>query len=798
MAACVTTASRILNVSVVFRSVAFLLLMATIFEGRPARAADLETWRHCMQLQDPALSTTACSTIIDAARETPDNLAYAFLYRARAAAYCSHKDQAIRDFHDALKRDATLVHAWYGIGQLAMAAEDFSSAEQAFSKAIEANGEDADVDRYAPDSPGLFRYEPLRARGYARFKKEDIDQAVSDYNAAIKTCPTCAAPYRNRGAAFARQHRLDEAFADFNHAIALNPRAFEGFFIRGYVLSRMRRFQDAIVNYSEALRLRPKAKTILRARADAYSSLGKTKEADEDRKRADTVEAEVKDDRRAACGKGESEADPAEAQEEAEAVAPASDPAALDDAALAALFTGKKWQAKQGLWSVDMEFRRDGTFRQRARDDTQGGNVQVTTDGAWFAAQGKLCLYTNSVLCVSAHKANGNITLARADGTLEYVGPEAKLQSVSLDNSTAPIAEYPLDEKFHPAPAGIAKSPKTMLYNLERLGISPRMRDPPQDYLAAQIRKGEGWDVIDADFPPRLDTQYMARGTASPFAAAVHVARRIKELKAKGYQRIFVGGQFIGGWAALALSTQPKLPLDGIVMLSPLCCSGRVSEETGAPSSDFINNKLYFEQLVARDLYPTVAVFFAGDGWDPGGRGETTSKTLAQRSIASLVIDRPEGFEGENSMWLPVFDYLYRNCITAFLSAPKNAQCAPPDLTNRDFRTIFSSNQLPDVQSRLVDPTTLIGKEFLSFPTPQTFKIASADSTVLKSHEAGERAVASSFRDGKYCITQKVRFQWPVDTDEQCYVIVRWSDTEMLLLDAQGKQVRQWWIGEHD
>ena len=661
-----------------------------------AQAAGLDTWRHCMQLSDEALSEASCSTIIDAPTESDDNLAYAYLYRARAETFCFRKEQAIKDFTAALQRDPTLVHPWYGFGQLAMASKDYVGAEQAFSKAIEAKGEDADVDRFTSDSPGVFRSEPLRARGYARYKKGDMAGALADLTAAIKLCPTCATAYQDRGIVLAHERRIEEAFADFNRAIALNPRAALGFYMRGFVLAQMQKFDQAIPNFSEAIRLNPGARGSYRARAEAYAKLGKTKEADEDRRRADAIDTESTNKRRSSCGSADPDADPAAGEEEAESAAPPADPTALTDAALTALLSGKKWQAKEGIWSVEAEFRHDGTFRQRASDSTQGGKLQVTTDGAWMAAQGRLCLFTNALVCMTGHSAGGTLTLTRADGTVEYSGPDTKLPGISLDNATAPIKEYPLDEKLVAAPPGTpaSKGPKTLLYYIHGLPISPRMHNPALPYFVEQIRKSEGWDVIDADFPLKIDTQYMVRDNASTFAAAAYVARRLKELKGKGYQRIFVAGQMMGGWTALALSTQEKLPLDGIVMIAPACCSPRASEETGAPSSDFESNKLYYEQLIRHDRYPTVAVFFAKDAFDPGGRGEATTAALAQSKLASLVIDQPQGFSGEGSVWLPVFDYSYRECIVAFLKARSTTQCPPRKITSADFRTTFTARQI--------------------------------------------------------------------------------------------------------
>jgi tetratricopeptide (TPR) repeat protein len=777
-----------------------LSINGVIFDTDPGVAADLPTWRHCMQLSNPALSETACSTIIDSQNETDQNLAYAYLYRARAEASCSRRQQATTDFTAALQGDPTLVHAWYGLGQLAMSAQDYVGAEPAFTKAIEADGEDADVDRVTPDSPGTFRAELLNARGSARYKKGDMAGALADLTAAIKMCPTCTGAYRNRAIALVSERRIDEALADLNHTLALNPRSIISFYMRGAVFARTQKFDQAIVNFSEAIRLNPRARASYRARAAAYDKTGKTKEAIEDRQKADTIDAELKLKAGAACGGSAADADSAEGEGEVgvgEARDSSTASETLGDPALMALVSGKKWPAKQGLWSVELEFRRDHTFRQRARDDAQGGKLQVTVDGAWFTGQGRLCLYTSAELCLTAQRAKGAVIFARQDGTPEFVGQESKFQAIRTENSSAPVAEYPLDEQFHAAPPGSAKGPKTLLYNIERTAEPPRTNKWPEEYLTTQLRVFQGWDVVDADLSPKRETQHMAQGTASAFAVASYVARRIKEFKGKGYQRIFVSGQLIGGWAALALSTQAKLPIDGIILFSPFCCNSRLNQGTDSPTKDFINNGLYFEQLIAQDTYPTVAVFFSGDDWDPGGRAEIARAALRRNKVASLVIDKPRGFSGETSMWLPVFDFLYRDCIVAFLGSPKTALCPYRRLPSADFRTVFTSRQLPDIGSRQIDPATLVGKEFASYPTPQLHTILSTNSTLLIGHEAGQRTVPSEFRDGRYCVRERIRFQWPVDTNEHCYIIARWSMGEMMLVDGQQK-TSEWWVEKRD
>ena len=63
-------------------------------------------------------------------------------------------------------------------------------------------------------------------------------------------------------------------------------------------------------------------------------------------------------------------------------------------------------------------------------------------------------------------------------------------------------------------------------------------------------------------------------------------------------------------------------------------------------NAEFANNGLLFDQLVARVRYPTAAIFFAEDEFEPGDRGTNAVKTLTEHHVANLIIDHPSGFAG--------------------------------------------------------------------------------------------------------------------------------------------------------
>src|SRR5215469_6512565 len=61
-------------------------------------------------------------------------------------------------------------------------------------------------------------------RGLAKKKKGDLNEAMADYNQALKLNPKLAVGYNNRGNVKLRKGDPGGAIADYNQAIQLNPR----------------------------------------------------------------------------------------------------------------------------------------------------------------------------------------------------------------------------------------------------------------------------------------------------------------------------------------------------------------------------------------------------------------------------------------------------------------------------------------------------------------------------------------------------------------------------------------------
>ncbi len=105
------------------------------------------------------------------------------------------------------------------------------------------------------------------------------DEAIQDYDEAIKLDPNYKEAFFNRGLALAVLEKFDEAIQDYDEAIKLDPNYKEAFFNRGLALAALDKFDEAIKDYDEAIKLDPKNKEAFYNKGLALVALGKCSEA---------------------------------------------------------------------------------------------------------------------------------------------------------------------------------------------------------------------------------------------------------------------------------------------------------------------------------------------------------------------------------------------------------------------------------------------------------------------------------------------------------------------------------------
>jgi len=87
------------------------------------------------------------------------------------------------------------------------------------------------------------------------YEKQELDQALEDYNQAIQLNPDLAKAYSNRGAVYGKQGKLEKALEDFNQAIQLNPDLAEAYRNRGIIYKKQGNQEKAIQDLEKAASL---------------------------------------------------------------------------------------------------------------------------------------------------------------------------------------------------------------------------------------------------------------------------------------------------------------------------------------------------------------------------------------------------------------------------------------------------------------------------------------------------------------------------------------------------------------
>jgi len=122
----------------------------------------------------------------------------------------------------------------------------------------------------------------FRGRGSVYYRQGKFELAISDYTEAIRLNPDNALAYHNRGVVYAKKQEFDKSIADFTEGIRLSPIVAKAYFDRGVIFGNRGDRDKAVADYTKAIELNPEF-------ADAYNNRGNVyiKEGDLSRALAD-------------------------------------------------------------------------------------------------------------------------------------------------------------------------------------------------------------------------------------------------------------------------------------------------------------------------------------------------------------------------------------------------------------------------------------------------------------------------------------------------------------------------------
>jgi tetratricopeptide (TPR) repeat protein len=136
----------------------------------------------------------------------------------------------------------------------------------------------------APSAAGYFN----RAGVYQRL--QEPEKALADFTAALQVDPKYVPALIARAEENYAHGQLPASLEDYSRVIQVDPSNATAYFERGNVLSDLQKFMEAFSDYSESLKLKPDQPDVLYNRAVAAERIGRLKDAENDRRRAQELD----------------------------------------------------------------------------------------------------------------------------------------------------------------------------------------------------------------------------------------------------------------------------------------------------------------------------------------------------------------------------------------------------------------------------------------------------------------------------------------------------------------------------
>jgi tetratricopeptide (TPR) repeat protein len=173
-----------------------------------------------------------------------DTIFDAYNNRATAYAMLGINDSALADFDKALALRATNKDA---IGNRALLIKNMAAAKES---TIESTSKKIDSD---PKNPTLYFQ-----RGFQHYQKKEYDEALTDYNRAIKLDDNYADALYYRAIVFDMQNKAKEAITDYTKVIKINSKYEGAYNNRGIQYGKAGKLELALNDFIAVEKINPK------------------------------------------------------------------------------------------------------------------------------------------------------------------------------------------------------------------------------------------------------------------------------------------------------------------------------------------------------------------------------------------------------------------------------------------------------------------------------------------------------------------------------------------------------------
>ena len=216
---------------------ASLALIALCWGAGQARAGDLE------DCTGPFSDKTepACTAILNDARRPAEDRLKAYAARSRFFARGGKPDAALADAEAAVQLNQQSSNAFSARAYAHQRAGQLDAALANYNRAAELE----------PKNPSV-----LILRGFLRSDQKAWTEALSDFNGALALRQDALA-YVGRGRVYIETGQLDQALSDLNAALAMSTTVQNGFYWRGQAYRRKGDIDRAIDDFSRAIAQAP-------------------------------------------------------------------------------------------------------------------------------------------------------------------------------------------------------------------------------------------------------------------------------------------------------------------------------------------------------------------------------------------------------------------------------------------------------------------------------------------------------------------------------------------------------------
>jgi len=166
----------------------------------------------------------------------------------------------------ASQNSAALIRQAYKLSEKAATVEELTKVIDQCRRGLE----DTQLSQAMQDYAGKLLAWTYDKRGLALDEDDHLEEAMADFEEAIRFNPSRWQAVHNRGVSYARLGKYDEAIADFDRTIELNPNYANAYFNRGELYYELGKFRLAVADYNQCLRRQPRDTAAYNSRGHAY------------------------------------------------------------------------------------------------------------------------------------------------------------------------------------------------------------------------------------------------------------------------------------------------------------------------------------------------------------------------------------------------------------------------------------------------------------------------------------------------------------------------------------------------